>query len=581
MLNGERVLDEANLPASLKSHLHHATASLMERRALRSGAMHPLTALVLLPSSLPNASPRAFYGFFALMALLFVLRSLAIVALNRHPPADIGKRQLLFLIPWLGTAGVYGAFCTWFVVELPGSWESVALCSAAGLGGLAAVIYFAAYGRSTLAYALAMSGPPGLAAFFSTGGEGPGLVMLFMWLVFVLLVVPSLVRLNADYWSGLTGSAVLEEQASRAVQQSSRKSRYLANVTHDLRTPLSGIIGMSRILLESPLDAGARQSALALHRASLSMLDLVNELLDAEQAEAGRFRLEARAFDPAPIIEEVLDLFRAEAASRGVELVLDNDGSLPPDLVGDGRRLRQVLQNLLTNAVRLTTSGHVRVTAHAAPDLDDEKRVTLSVTVADTGVGFASEDAEGLFERFSKAASSHAGTSGLGLSLSREIMQHMGGSLTAASDGVGRGATFTLRVSLPRASTEESLGVRRVLLADDDELSLRVTTALLERLGCVVETARSGPEALALAERRPFDAYVLDCMMPGLSGAEVSRALRKTSDAPIVAVTANAEDLRDACYAAGMDVVVSKPFDLETLRAALLSSSPRAKKRVA
>lgn len=579
--NGERLLDDARLPAEAKARLLVETADLVEHRALRSGAMQPLTALALLPSSIPVAFPRVFWGFFASMTALFVVRSIAIVFLNRRPPADLRRRRVAFLVPWLSSAALYGAFCTTFVVLLPGSWESIALCAAAGLAGLAAVIYFAAYGRETLVYALAMSTPPGLAAFWSTGGTGPGLVMLFMCLVFVLLVVPSLGRLNHDHWSGLVGRALLLDEARRANASSTKKSVFLANVAHDLRTPLSGILGMSRLLQDGPLEPAARASARALHRAALSMLDLVNELLDAEQAEAGRFRVDEHPFDPRALLVDVVDLFRADAEARGISLVLEIDGALQSVVRGDGRRVRQVLQNLVSNAVRLTTEGSVRVHARVSSRSDSAEHVTLTVDVDDTGVGFAPEDQERLFERFSSAASRHAGGSGLGLSLSREIALLMGGALVATSEGPGKGARFTLTVPLATSTGSNEHRARRTLLADDDELSLRIAEAYLVQLGCEVTRARTGTEALALALREPFDAYVLDCMMPGLSGAEVARVVRRSSTAPIVAVTANAEEHGEGCRTAGIDIVVSKPFDKDALKSALETASENRRRHVA
>lgn len=567
--SGARLLDDARVPAETKARLLVETAELVEHRALRSGAMQPLTALALLPSSIPSAFPRVYWGLFLAMAGLFVVRTWAILTIKRRPPADIRRRRIAFVIPWLSSAALYGAFCTTFVLLLPGSWESVALCAAAGLAGLASVIYFAAYGRETLVYALAMSAPPGLASFWSTGGTGPGLVMLFMCLVFVLLVVPSLGRLNHDYWSGLVGRALLLDEARRARASSTKKSVYLANVSHDLRTPLSGILGMSRLLLDSPLDAAARTSARALHRAALSMLDLVNELLDAEQAEAGRFRVDEHAFDPRVLLDDIVELFRPDAEARGSTLVLVRDDSVPTLLKGDGRRVRQVIQNLVANAVRLTTDGTVTVRAKLTPNVDDTSRTMLTVDVEDTGAGFSSNETELLFERFSSAASQHAGGSGLGLSLSREIAELMGGALIASSEGKGKGARFTLTVPVSTRVSESAPKARRTLLADDDELSLRITETYLVQLGCEVTRARSGTEALALALREPFDAFVLDCMMPGLSGADVARVVRRSSTAPIVAVTANAEEHGEGCRSAGMDVVVSKPFDKDALQNAL------------
>lgn len=268
-------------------------------------------------------------------------------------------------------------------------------------------------------------------------------------------------------------------------------------------------------------------------------------------------------------------LYEAAARQRGVALALEVAPVVVDDLVGDDRRLRQVLANLVGNAVKFTTSGEVRVRASTR---DEGELVRVVVEVKDSGRGFAPDDRERLFVRFSQVESVSAGGTGLGLSNVRDLVHLMGGTVEAESEGAGRGATFRFDV-LMRRSAELGLFPSPgplVLLAEDDELSLRVAAAQLERLGCRVEVARTGREAVAAAARTVYDAVVLDCAMPEMDGMEAARQILRAQKMPILALTASGDGARAQCLQAGMDDVLLKPATVEALGAALRARLPRA-----
>lgn len=580
LLDQSHLLDDAELPERTRNRLRAGLDAEVETRSVRSSSLHFLTSLILIPSDLVRQHTAFYFISLLLMLILGVVR-VVLVRGNLRLPAG-RRRWLRFFVPWIASCALFSAFATRIIlVGTPGGWEAMTMNAACGLGALASIVYFAAYGRSALTYALLMSSPSAFAAFWTNGVSGPGLSVAFMWLVFILLIVPMLVRQHRDIWAGLVGTALLEARAERLAAVAAERTRFFAAVSHEIRTPLNGILGMTRELVavaetQGGPDEETRRALRSVVATGEGLLGTLNDVLDAAKLEAGRVTLDERPFLLRALLDETVALYEPIARQNDVAIQLEVAHGLVDGLVGDDRRLRQVLVNLVGNAVKFTAGGAVVVRARTDAE-DDRVRVTLEVE--DTGRGFDPEDRDRLFIPFSQVDSVRAGGTGLGLSNVRHIVELMGGGVEALSEGVGRGATFRCHVVLRPSAAPARFAAPGplVLLAEDDELSLRVAVAQLERLGCRVDVVRNGKEAVEAAARATYDAIVLDYAMPEMDGIEAARVIRRTQRMPILALTASAETTRASCLEAGINDVLLKPATVEALGSALRARLPRAR----
>jgi PAS domain S-box-containing protein len=366
----------------------------------------------------------------------------------------------------------------------------------------------------------------------------------------------------------------------QVVEASNMKSAFLANVSHEVRTPMNGVIGMTELLLQTKLDKEQRDYAAQIERSSEHMLAIVNDILDISKIETGHLALDVTDFDLPGTIKETCSAATALARAKGLRLDLQIDSDVPTRMRGDGRRLQQVLANLLANAVKFTSAGTVAVHVSATPTLRD--RTEVHVIVADTGIGIELETLERMFEPFTQADVSTTrlyGGTGLGLAIAREIIELMGGTITADSQP-GQGSTFRFAVHLEapaalnafpapgpdRSSTPAPAWPTPplVLVAEDSPVNQIVATRVLERCGCRVEVVADGREALRALATRHYDAVLMDCQMPNIDGydatAELRRAEQGARHTPVIAMTAQAMDGdRERCINAGMDDYISKP----------------------
>lgn len=395
-----------------------------------------------------------------------------------------------------------------------------------------------------------------------------------------LVIVPTVFLIvflyDLSHERALATMSLAREAAEAANRE---KSRFLAKVSHEIRTPLNGVLGTAELALLEEQSPAVRAHLTTIHRSGGTLLALINDLLDLARAEEGRFELANAPFLPTKLANDVVELHRARAGARG--LVLEARSELGPTLrlSGDAVRLRQVLGNLVSNAIKFTPSGSVIVRCDGQPD---GARFTLRMTVTDTGPGISAEDQKRLFEPFTQLASTDEGT-GLGLAISRQVVEAMRGRLLLSSEA-GKGSTFGFEVTLPLSDGElEHTPVGtvlrfngNVLVVDDNPVNVQVASGLLGKLGVEVTTAKNGQEALELMRAKRFDLVLLDLQMPVLDGLATTQALRARGDqTPVVALTANAmQDDLARCLEAGMQECLTKPVRLARLVELLLRVLP-------
>ncbi len=390
------------------------------------------------------------------------------------------------------------------------------------------------------------------------------------------------------------------EQAARAAKEEADranrfKSDFLANMSHEIRTPMNAVIGMTSILAGTRLTTEQQDYVRTIRGSGESLLGLLNDILDFSKIEAGMLAIEAAPFALRQCVEEAVDLLTAEAQRKGLEIGSCVDPAVPAAIESDATRLRQILVNLLANAVKFTAAGKVLLTVTAAAFQDDS--VELCFEVLDTGIGISAEHMDRLFRPFSQADSSTArlyGGTGLGLAISQRLVERLGGRIWAESrPGEGSRFRFTIRCRIADAVPPPSpqhdhepaadLSPLRILVAEDNAVNQKVLLLMLQRLGYAADVVADGEEVLDALRRQRYDVILMDVQMPRMDGIEATRRIRDEQSAAehprrprIIAVTANAlrED-RETCLAAGMDDYLSKPVLLENLRAAL-SGSPGA-----
>ncbi len=403
----------------------------------------------------------------------------------------------------------------------------------------------------------------------------------------------------------------LESALFMAREATQLKSRFLANMSHEIRTPMNGVLGMTDFLLATQLNSEQQEYAESIQRSAGALLTLINDILDLSKIEAGKLRVDCAPFNVAAAVEETASMFALQARGKGIEFVSSIPGALKGVALGDAGRLRQVLTNLLGNAIKFTDGGRIGVTAEVIHDTAALLKVRF--TVHDTGIGIPRDQQSRLFQSFIQGDGSSTrkyGGTGLGLAISKQLVELLGGEIGVASEP-GRGSSFWFTAEFKKPVPQESPlppapkpaskpfpavpvarppapkaqpalqpsppavdAKLRVLLAEDNEINQRITMRLLQKLGLTADTVVNGREAVEALEKKNYDLVLMDCQMPGMDGFEATAMVRSREGAkhhtPICALTANAmEGDRERCLAAGMDDYISKPVGLDKLQKAV------------
>jgi PAS domain S-box-containing protein len=397
---------------------------------------------------------------------------------------------------------------------------------------------------------------------------------------------PTIVATFRDVSERLSQAKALETAKAEAEAASQAKTDFLASMSHEIRTPLHGIIGYTDLLLDGDgLSGNQRVQAERIQSSGAALLTVVNDILDFSKIEAGQIELDPQPFDLDMLIDNTVSIVRGLAEAKGLALVVRIEDGVHRALVGDQDRLRQILLNLLNNAVKFTPAGQVALTvASRGRTADGAQLLTFSVT--DTGIGIPPERQSRLFQRFSQVDGSIArefGGTGLGLAISKRLVELMGGTIGLDSRA-GEGSTFWFGLSLPEAAGGEARGraapaprqsrPATILLAEDLEINQRLASAVLESAGHRVDVVGDGADAVRAVQRTRYDVVLMDVQMPGMDGVTATRLIRELDHpartVPVVAMTANVLPAQVAEFRkAGMDDHVGKPFKRNDLLAAV------------
>lgn len=386
----------------------------------------------------------------------------------------------------------------------------------------------------------------------------------------------------------------LEVATEELAKSTKAKSEFLATMSHEIRTPMNAILGMTHLLKQDSPRKDQVEPINILDFSGKTLLSLIDDVLDFSKIEAGKIEFESIEFEINKLINVIMESFKATASNKGIELEKEIEEGIPNALVGDPARLTQILNNLVSNALKFTEEGEVKVKVNLVSDYDDAVRLRFSII--DTGIGIDEERVDSIFESFTQASQNTKrlfGGTGLGLTISKQLAELQGGEISVESEE-GKGSTFMVELTFDKAAdpsdvkehdAKESDGHGmtglKVLLAEDNIVNQKVMIRFLERWNIEMEVVNNGEEALEALKNSHFDVILMDLQMPKMDGYEATEQIRKLDDpykrkTPIIALTAAAlKEVREKVYAAGMNDFVTKPFNPVDLEQKLFDYAER------